>query len=234
MATNNALAVVNEEEVKKAILAPVTKHATEIVIKTPQDRLNAMVFIKEIKTAAAKVHAICDPVCEAANIAHKAATAQRALLLAPLDEGERMVKGKVNTFDAEAERVRQETQRKLQAEADEKARKEREKLEKEAAKLKTPELREARLEQAALVSAPVVEVASVVEKVAGESTRKLWRAQLVSMHELVAAAAAGNPLAMNFLDFNAVVANKQATASKDAIQVPGVKFFETSSLAVRG
>lgn len=93
---------------------------------------------------------------------------------------------------------------------------------------------ETREEAATEVFAPVVTVASAIETQKGESTRTRWKAELVDKHLLVAAAAQGNGLAMSLLEFNQVAANRQATASRNNIQVPGVKFHAVKELAIRG
>jgi hypothetical protein len=135
-------------------------------------------------------------------------------------------------YDAERERIRREDQRRLQAIADETARKERERLEKEAAKLKTPEKREAKLEQAAAVVAPVVTIAAP-EKPKGESTRKLWRARLTDKAALIQAAAQGNEIAASCLAFDQKAANTFASRIH-AVPVPGIDWYDVDSLAMRG
>jgi hypothetical protein len=69
---------------------------------------------------------------------------------------------------------------------------ERARLEREAAKLKTPELKAERLEQAAAVQPVVVQVVAPVTKVADEVKRELWRAECVDMAALIRAAADGS------------------------------------------
>lgn len=135
-------------------------------------------------------------------------------------------------YDQEQERLRLEEQRRLQVIADETARKERERLEKEAAKLKTPELREARLERAAAVIAPVVTV-SGPEKPKGESSRKLWRAHLTDKAALIRAASNGNQLAATCLTFDQVAANRFATATKGAVPCPGIEWKSETVLAMK-
>jgi hypothetical protein len=136
-------------------------------------------------------------------------------------------------YDQERERIRLDEQRRLQAIADETARKERERLEKKAETIKTPERREAILEEAAAIVAPVVTVAAE-EKPKGESTRKLWRARLTDKAALIQAAAQGNEIAATCLTFDQKAANTMATGTKGAVPCPGIKWYDVDSLAMRG
>ena len=145
-------------------------------------------------------------------------------MLKPLQDAESTLKRNLLTFHNEQERIRQEEQRKLQAAADEAARKERARLEREAAKLKTPELREERMAQAAAVIAPVVSVASVAPVVSGQSIRKTWTAKVVN-----AAIVPREWLVVNYKALDGF-----AKATRGAIPVAGVEFTEVSSLASSG
>jgi hypothetical protein len=139
-----------------------------------------------------------------------------------LDIVEDAARKALKVYDDAEEEKRLAEQRKLQAEADEKARKEKERLEREAAKLKTPELREERLAQAAAVVAPVVTVAPMAEKQKGESTRKIWKARVVD--------AAKVP--RQWLMVNEKALDAYAKATKGVSPVSGVEFYEESQLAI--
>jgi len=167
----------------------------------------------------------------ASHKAWKAIVAQEKSLTDVLDRVERAIKKEVVRYDDEQEALRRKELARLQAIADEDARKERERLEKQAAKLKTPELKEARLEEAAMVQAPVVNIAPAVEKTKGESTRKVWKVELTDMKALVNAAAGGNGVALSLLLFNESAARKFSSATKGAIEIPGVTFRAESSMA---
>ena len=152
--------------------------------------------------------------------------------LAALKDAEGRGKAGVQRWDDEQERKRVEEQRRLQAEADERARKEREKLAREAAKLKTPELREARLEEAASIVAPVVMIAEP-EKPKGESTRQRWKMKLTDKAALIAAAASGNDLAASLLTYDESAGNRIAPTIKNITTIPGVAIYAMSELAVK-
>ena len=210
------------QEALEAEVMPVAQQGAAMVVRSQVDYSLAVAYIKENKAAQAKVKEALDPVCEAANKAHKAATALRARILKPLLDGERHAKQAGQTWQQEQERIRMAEQRRLQAEADEAARKERERLEKQAAKLKTPELKEERLEQAAMVVAPVVQIAPVTQA-EGVSTRKTWKARVVDESKVP----------RTFLTINQQALDVYARATKGAMQVEGVEFFEESTMNVR-
>jgi len=111
----------------------------------------------------------------------------------------------------------------LQAVADEAARKEKERLEKAAAKLKTPEKREALIEQAAMVAAPVIQVAPVAPKVAGVSVRKTWKARVVDQTKVP----------REFMSVNEKALDAYAKATCGKMPVGGVEFYQQESMAVR-
>lgn len=139
-----------------------------------------------------------------------------------LDRVERIVKDKVLVYDHAEEKKRREEQQRLQAIADRKAEQERQRLLKEAEKLKTPELKEERLEAAAAVATPVVEVAPVIEKQKGEATRKIWKARVVDPDKV--------PKEWWIIDEKALDAFARAT--KGNKEVPGVQIYDESQLSI--
>lgn len=211
-------------EVIKAEVMPVAIDAAAMVVTNAEQYAVASEFLKTIKGAQKKVVDFFAPMKQKAHEAHKAITQQESATLKPLQDAETSLKRNLLTFYNEQERIRIEAQRKLQAEADEAARKERERLEREASKLKTPELKAERLEQAASVIAPVVSVASVAPVVSGQSIRKTWTAKVVNL-ELVP---------REWLVVNEKALDAFAKATKGAVKVAGVEFVEVSSLASSG
>jgi len=211
-------------EVIRSEVAPVVMNAAAMFVTNPSEYTIASDFLKTIKGAQSKVVAFFAPMKQKAHEAHKAITLQEASMLKPLQDAEASLKRNLLVFYQEQERIRIEAQRKLQAEADEAARKERERLEREAAKLKTPELREQRMEQAAAVIAPVVQVASIAPVVVGQSVRKTWTAKVVD--------AAIVP--REWLVVNEKALDSFAKSTKGAVKVAGVEFVEVASMASSG
>ena len=204
--------------------------ANGLTVSTQETANDAMQRLSVIKGMRKKVVDWFAPMKSAAAAAHKAIVAREKEITDVADQAEQVVKVKVMSWQ-QAERAKAESeQRRLQAEADERARIERARLAKEAAKLKTPELREGRLEAAAAVVAPVVTVAAPVASAAGTSVRKTWRAVLVSKDLL---ANAGTATAASLLIFDQKAADAFARATKGSVPVPGVRFEEVESLSVR-
>lgn len=150
----------------------------KLAITTQEQRSQAIAIIKEAKTRAADAIEKTEASVKTAYAAWKAACALRDSVTGPLKEIETCIKAAVNRYDAEQERIRLAEQARLQALADEQARKERDRLEKAAERLKTPELKEARLAEAASIVAPVVAV-PVAQKQEGESKQKAWKFRII-------------------------------------------------------
>lgn len=123
-----------EVELLQREIQPVLTRAGQIAIRTANDRTDANGFLVAIKGAQKKAHETFDGSVEAAHASWKTALALRASFLDPLDKAEKIVKAMCQQWDGAQERLRLEEQRRLQAIADEAARKERQKAEQEAAK----------------------------------------------------------------------------------------------------
>ena len=113
--------IVKVEELR-AEVSPVLARAGALVIVTPDDYSQAGEFCKEIARALRKVGEVCDPVVQATDKAHKDAVALRASFADPLKAAKTTVTQKQMTWQAEQERIRAREQARLQAEADERAR----------------------------------------------------------------------------------------------------------------
>lgn len=120
-------------------------------------------------------------------------------------------------------------QRRLEAEAA-KTKNAKEKSEKEAAAAKAKEeadkaaaKAEERRQEAEAVQVVAPIVAPTVQKVDNTSTRENWSAEVVDMMALVKAVAAGKA-PINWLKVDQVAINKQATATRNSLQFPGLKF----------
>ncbi len=136
-----------------------------------------------------------------------------------LRDAAKRVKGTIIGWQqAEADKAEKGRQR-LQAEADERARRERERLEKEASKLKTPELREQRMEAAAAVVAPVVYVQAPKQAVKSQSR---WFVKSIDAPAFIQAAAK-DPALIGFLtiDEQRLLRAKSANAM---VEIPGIVF----------
>jgi hypothetical protein len=220
-----------ETEVKA--LEPLVRDAQALAVRDQGTRNNALSFLAAVKQAQNRIFDLCDPTVAKALAAHREAVAMRKRMLAPFELAEAAVKHKVLAYDQEAERARRAEQARLQAEADARAEAERKRALAAAAKLKTPELREARIEAAQEITAPVVQVAPAVSKAHGESSRVTWRAELVSLPDLIKTAAGGSQAAVSLLAFDSVAANAFARGTKGAVQIPGVRVYSETGMSLR-
>jgi len=218
-------------EVVKQEAGKVMSWANGLVVSNDEQYKIAYDGVKQIKELRKRWTAFWAPLKKKAHETWKDVVAKEKEGTDMLDNADRTARQKAEGWRQEEERKAQAEQRRLQAIADEKARRERERLEKEAAKLKTPELKQERMEQAATVEAPVVTIERPVEA-EGVSVRKVWKAQLVDMDKLIASAKPGS-IAASFLEFNEKAANRIASSTKGSISVPGVEFYTERISAVR-
>ncbi len=220
-----------ELEVIRQETNSIANWANGLVVASKEDYQTAYARVKDIKAIRSKWTAYWGPVKTKAHAAWKEIVARESAVVKICDQAERMAKDKADAWYAEEQRKAAAEQARRQAVADEKARRERERLQKEAAKLKTPELREERLAQAAEVEAPVITV-EAPEQVEGVSTRTIWKARVVDMAALIEAAKP-NTVAASFLAVNQQVLDAFSRSTKGAVPVPGVEFYAERGVAVR-
>lgn len=204
--------------------------AKGLAIVTKDDADVAVEKIAQAKGLRKKWMDYWDTITRPMRTAMDAAYERRKAGTEVIDSAERIVKNRVAIWQAE-ERAKAEAERKrLQAIADEQARKERERLEREAEKLKTPELKAERLEAAASVVAPVISVTAD----AAATSRKAWSAVLANKTELIAAAAKDGPTspAASLVMMDQKVADALARATKGTIAIPGVQFVSRDVLSI--
>ena len=227
--TDNETAVIERE------IMPVVARASATIISNPAQYAGAGEFLKAIKTAQKKVVDHFGPMKTAAHAAWKTITSKEAETLKPLAEAEALVKRRMIDYSQEQDRARAAEQARLQAAADAAAERERARLEREAAKLKTPELREARLEQAAAVVAPAVVLAPATPKIEGQSIVKRWRAVVTDKKALALAILGGWPDWEAYIDVRVGELDRLAARTKGCIKnVPGLGWREESTIASRG
>lgn len=205
--------------------------AEGLTVASAEEYTAAMDGLKQVRVVRDQWAAFWRPLKGKAYASWKELVAREKEVLDVCDAAERLVKGKAGAWYQEQERKRQAEQARLQAEADERYRREQERLRRAAEKLKTPELREQRLAEAEYIPPPVVTVPQV-DQADGVAVRKTWRAEVVDMAALIAAATPGS-VAASFLCVNQKVADSFARSTRGSVVVPGVQFIEESTLAVR-
>jgi len=164
-------------------------------------------MIKEVKET-------FDPICEAANKAHKAATAKRALYLDPLTNAQRSVKQLMSTYDAEQERIRRAEEARLA----EIARKEEEERRlQEAITLEAQgesEVAEAVMAERVYV-APVVLPKATPKLQGGPVYREIWDFEIVDI----------NLVPRQYMQPNTVAIGGVVRSLKGQTNIPGVRAF---------
>jgi hypothetical protein len=251
------------EGLKKEV-ATLEEMTRTVAVRNPEERTAVYQLVQSVKT---KKRMIVDFFADSkakANAAWKAIVGMEKNEVDKLDAFEAAGKRAILIYDQEQERIRQAEQRRLQAIADEQARKEREKAEaearrqreiEEAARRKAEEARRAaeaanaaeraklireaeaadrkaaaasakaenQTETAAAVVAPVVTIAPVAVKQAGESTRDIWHFRVID------AALVPN----EYKIVNEKALDGIAKATKGSIVIPGVEFYAEKTLAMR-
>jgi len=207
-----------------AEISPWVTWANSLAITTDADFTDAAEQLKGIKSLQKEIEASYGPLKQKASEAHKAIVAEEKRQLAPLVKAEAVCKSLMLTYQQAEQRKAEGQRRRLQAEADEKARREREALEKKAAAAKKPETQQKYQEQAAQVMAPVVAVAPSVPKVSGISTKKIWKARIVDEAKIPRA----------YLMVDTVKLDRYARAMGSQASVEGVVFYQEDSMAAGG
>lgn len=198
-------------------------------IANPDQYQAAASELLRIKTVRTRIAEVMDPVVAAAHQTHKLATGKRAELMAPLDEAERAIKLALGAYDQEQRRKAAEEEARLRAIAEAEAAKERARLAAQAEKAleKGKEDKAADLlDQAAAVIPMAPIVAPQVVKVAGVSSRVVWRARVVNP-QTVPAYVGG----VEIREINLGALNRLAAMTKGPSQIPGVEFYEETQIA---
>ena len=88
-------------------------NATTLTINNTQQHEKGVTLIRDIGALKDEIHKSCDPVCKAANIAHKEAVAQRNGFLLPLEEAENIIRVKISDWDKYLARERKKEEARL-------------------------------------------------------------------------------------------------------------------------
>lgn len=270
---SNALAAIEAPPELEQHVSACVLWSRSNAIATPEQFAQTADHLKEIKAAQKKADEFFDPLTKQAFQLHKDIVARKKLLTDPLNESERIDKQKMLSYRQAEEAKAEAERRRLQAIADEQARKEREKAEQAAARqraieaeqrAKADEARrkaeeasdaerkkllaeaesaerkaaaasakiEVQEEKAAAVAAPVVVVAAAPTKVAGVSTRKVWKATIVDRAAFFAFV--HDQKRDDLILPNEKVLDSLAKALKEMAKIPGVKFTEVETMSASG
>lgn len=201
--------------------------AKELTITTQDDYEKAGKYLVGIKTRTKQIQDYWKGPKEAANAAHKAVVEREKQMLAPLKEAEKIIKGTMLNYQAAVEKARREAE----AEA-------RRRQEEEAMRLvdQAASAEENGDNQAAAINMAMAEMISETPAVAqmdtpsaaGTSVRKTWKHRVT---DPTAVPAYFNGLEIRTI--NTAALNNIAKMTKGTAQIPGVEFYQESSLGVR-
>ena len=213
--------VIPEEKLKPEVQT-LAEQAKSMKIDSHASNEAAGLFLRTVKAMMKKVAELCDPVCDAAFLAHKKACALRATLMNPLTSAENDVKGKVRKFLDDQEQLRRAEEQRLNAIAQKAA---EDKAEQEAALLDAIGEEEA----AAVVLATPVHAAPVVlaevAKPEGVSKVQNWKWKVIDETKI--------PREYYVLD--TVKINAVVRAMKEAAPqaIPGIESYDAGTVSVR-
>jgi len=220
------------EEIEQEV-SPVVRAELDITVTDGTNYGVAAEFLKELKTAQSKVVKFFGPMKQKAHAAWKEIVASESNLLNPLKAAELSTKNKMLYYDKEEQRKANEEQRRLQKIVDAKVEAERLRQITAANKLKTDSLRDKRLAEADEVIAPVIHVQHEVPKVAGISTRVIWKARIINKGQFVMAATKNANLGA-YITIDQTALNRVAQATKGQLNYPGIKFYSEQIMAAGG
>ena len=206
--------------------AVILREAQDCRVTTATEYQHGAELMRVLYFAERRVLRVFEPMKQKAHAAWKEVCNTENEYIKPLQAASLKVKGAMMTWKAQEDAKAAAEARRLQAIADEEARKAREKLEAQAARAEAKgrdEKAEALREQAATTIAPTVMVPVAAPKVDGLSTRKTWKARVV------------NPKAVprEWLVVDEAALNAFARSTKGLKRVAGVEFYEDESFAQR-
>lgn len=200
-------------------------------IKTTQDYEAVGGELMRIKGFRKQIDSIFDPVVSAAHAAHKEAVASKKKLTDPLDMAERSFKLAMSAYQQEQDRIARVEQERLRKIAEENARKERERLEAQAIKAiekGQDEKAEALLEKSEQVVAftPIVQAETV--KVAGISSRKVWKANIIDPAKVPAYISG-----VEIREISLGRVERYINMTGGTQQIPGIEMYEETIMSAR-
>lgn len=207
-----------------------TAEINALVVKDDASADRAGGWLRDIKALQKQITERFEPAVSAANKAHKELTKLRSSLLEPLESAERTLKNRVAIYLQEKQRLAIEEQRRNEAEARRKA--EEERLASAAQLEAQGRVAEAQAEIEAPFEAPVAEAKPVVEAPKGFSTREVWSAECLNLHELCKFVAA-NPQMIGLISPNQKALDAFAKSMKKDFKVPGCRAVMTATGSVR-
>lgn len=203
----------------------------ELKITNSQEYQSSGNFLKQIKTVSKIIDDGRKEITKPLDDAKKRVMDFFKDPLNELSEAERLLKGAILTYQREQQRITQQKQLEAEAKARAEEERKRKELEERAKKWEekgNQEKAELLREKAEDVHVKTVVVAQPIEKVSGLATKKVWKANIVDINKI--------PQNVYINDEKVTAAiqsilNKLATATKGAMPIDGVEFYQEDSLS---
>ena len=202
-----------------------------LTISNNNEYANSGEFLKQIKTVSKIIDDSRKQITKPLDEAKRRVMGFFRVPLAELSDAEQVLKKAILSYQQEQERIRREAEAKAIAKAKAEEEKKRKALELRAKKAEeSGNIAKAEMlqEKADDVYVPTVVHAPQIEKVQGISTKKVWKAKIIDANKI--------PQNVYINDEKVTAAiqailNKLATATKGAMPIDGVEFYQEESLS---
>ena len=215
--------VIEATEVEQKALT-VPDQAKALTVSTNEQYEQGEGLLATCKQLETEIHAAFDGIVDKAHQAHKEAVAQRKKYLDPIEEGRRILKGKMIAYQDTQERIRREEQARLEQEARKRAEDEQIAIAAQLEKEGDKETAEAVLSEPVQV-APVVAQRTAPAASRLSAGRSVWSAEVTNIMALVKAVAEGKQ-PITLIQANETALNGMARSLKGSMAIPGVKAVE--------
>lgn len=201
--------------------------AREMQISSQADYEAAAGLLQDIKAQAKRIKDYWSEPKAKAAAAHKDIVAREKAMLNPLNEAESVIKGNMSKYMAAVEKARREAAEAAMA---------RQKEEAERLLNQAINAEEGGDDQAAAINLAMAEMVTDMQtpspieapRAEGVSTRKTWKARVTDPAQVPAYF---NGMELRTINLSAL--NSIAKMTKGTASIPGIEFYEESTLAVR-
>lgn len=202
--------------------------AGALVIATPEHRASAAEFERGLIRREKAIIEHYRPIKQSLDAHKKVIIEQERSYLAPVNEARGILRQKQLAWDTEQQRLADEEAKKAEAEL--RVRAEERRLAEAHKQREAGNAAQAIATLEAPVEVPAVRFEA--PKMAGQSVRTTWKADVTDRLELVKFVA-NNPAMLHLIEPNMTALNAMARDQKDALNVPGVKARAEKSITTR-
>lgn len=205
----------------KNLTGDALSRANDLTIASNNDFEAAGAFREALREIEKQVDDTFDHLITQAHKHHKTLVAEKKRHAEPIEQARAIIKAKMIDWEDLQEKHRRDEENRLRVEAIAKA--ESELLLKAAEAEKNGDKALAEAIVSAPIQAPAVTLPKATPKANGYMVRTLWDGEVTDIKALVSAAAS-RPELLGLLQVNQTALRQMATATKGAVQIPGVRF----------